>query len=368
MCTDLVAERAVTVEPSMSLGTRHLLRAHGLSGLAVAAADAGEFRVDGDTLDGIRRDWDGCRAWSLAVDRETTRFSDIATRAQRDYRLARPIILKGPAVARHYRRPELRSYLDVDVLIPSDEMVVWAAVLRAMGLWAPAPEVKATADRQQHAVAFRRVGVPRPVSIDLHTCMFVARGARDITYERLVHRSEKVIGLGYLALEPAAQLFVLALHFAQHPAGVQRLIWARDFLELGNTSVVSDARALAREHGASWCIEAALLRVEQVFGAPVWDAKASAPPLSTLTHVHSLERADFLHHVAVVSEFGPWRAGKYFVSRVTPQRYARVDGRIDWRSYRRNLRRAWRTAGRTRWLDLLGKRVGQSGERESRIL
>jgi hypothetical protein len=81
----------------------------------------------------------------------------------------RTVLLKGPATARLYHDPALRSAEDVDLLVEPSQAGTAAEVLESLGFRNPRAKARSH-EREAHAVAFYRSGA-LPACIDLHrTC------------------------------------------------------------------------------------------------------------------------------------------------------------------------------------------------------
>ncbi len=340
------------VSGAVATALRHFLRVHGLSGLAYSRIQEDGPFVPKAAAAGIRQDWATAQAWSSQVDRESERLGQAAMNETLADTLSSPILLKGAAVARRYRDPPVRTYLDLDLLVPPEEVRQWATVLMDRGYWAPPSEIFATARRYQEGVSFLQNAADGALSCDLHSCLFVERRARSLTYTALVPYTEPSPFPGLLQLQPAAQLVALALHFVHHYINVRRLVWIRDFLELGQDRVIRDARSLSSDKDVRWALEAALLAAEQVLGRSTW--KAGLPQRDRhsyrgLASMHEMEGPNYLHHLALVRELGPADGFSYLLSRVAPQRFARPGDRVDWMAARGWASKAMRRMLRTPW-------------------
>ena len=358
VCADLAAGRLPRTVPSEDgRMLRHLLRSHGLSGLAARATASERLNVAQPVRQAIERDWADAQRWATLLDEETARIGRAALGGASEG-LSPPILLKGAAVARRYSDPSLRPYTDIDLLVPADELERWARLLGRIGFRGPAPEIRAARRREQEGISLlleiRTVGV----SCDLHACLFIERRARDLTYEVLALQSEDSVHIGLLEPSVSAQLIVLALHLAHHPSCTWRMIWLRDFVELAAEPAVAAAREFAGHYGIDWALERALSAAESLLTFNLWGARLQAPEPFGLARVHQSHRTGYLRHVAVISELGLPTGARYFASRVDPNRFRLSTGGFDWRA----LSRWWFGAAlgltRTPWL---GWVVGPTG-------
>lgn len=326
-CRDLVADRCGMVIGPDALAFRHMAREEGLSGLAAVAVEAGRLVVPHATRERIRRDWSRTLHHSLLLDAECTRIGRLAQKTiVSGAPLSPPVLLKGPAVARRYGNPSVRTYVDLDFIVPTSEVRSWAAFLGKAGYWAPEPDVAAVEQRLREGVEFTS---GNGFSVDLHASIFVERRARRIDYSRLVDHIEPSPFAGVLQLRQYAQLLVLALHLAHHGASDHRLIWYRDFVELGDATGVRAARNLAEQHDLAWALETALVGVEEVLGRPEWNARPSPVPPFGLASVHRLGCPEYLRHVAVFRELGFGAGAHHLATRLDPRRFLSRDGRFD---------------------------------------
>lgn len=346
-CCALVADLPTeAVEGRAAVALRHLAREHGLSGLASVAVADGRLELPDAVVDGIRQDWAAAMHRSHLLDGVCGTLGRLARRR----RLSHPILLKGASVARRYQNPSVRTYVDVDLLVPAPEMPAWAAALAREGYWAPAPDVRLVERRYREGCAFIHPGGGHQV--DLHTSLFIERRARDLGYLALAEAGEASCFDGVLQSPHHVQLVVLALHLAHHAASDHRLIWSRDFIEMGAPEVVGHARRFAHRHGVEWALEQALSKVEGLLGSPRWGALAPGPARFGLARAHQSGPTEYLRHAAVGRELGPIAGLTLLASRLDPRRFI-VPGRgFDAGAARFWLRGAWVRARRTPWADL----------------
>ncbi len=349
-CADLAAGRAAgEVGDGDGRLLRHLARTHGLSGIAAKAMAEGSLRVSAAVASGVERDWADARHWASLLDRETARLGRAALSACASG-LSKPLLLKGAAVARRYLDPSLRTYTDVDLLVPQAEFEQWAEVLSGLGYRGPTAEIKAARRREREGVSLVLDAAGVAVSCDPHACLFVERRAREVTYAVLAPLSEPSPYAGLLEPSLAAQLLVLALHLAHHPRGAWRMIWLRDIVELASPPTVELARALAAAHHVGWALERALAATEELLGRKAWSAVPPPAEPFGLARVHQRRRAGYLRHAALVTELGPMAGARYFVSRVGPRRFGSGPG-IDLVAWWTWARRAVRRFAATPWLE-----------------
>lgn len=355
-CENLTAGRAVLpVAGVEAQALRQLLRIQGLSGVAARAIEDGSLELPERIASAVTQDWQTSRAWCEELDRECERIAAAALEAQAAAGLSAPVLLKGRAVARRYHDPTVRTYVDIDLLVPVGEIRAWSDLLRRLGYWAPEPEVEATRRRYQEGVSFTSGRWHGGFSCDLHGCLFIEHRARCLTYVEVAGRSEVSAFPGLLEPRLDMQLVVLALHLAHHTKDTWRLIWLRDFLELATPDAVESARSLAREYGVGWALELALHATEAVLHTPRW---GTSPPreLSLLARVHQVERSGYLRHLVLARDLGARAGAWYLWSRVTPRRFVKPDG-LDRQALSGWLRRVSRRSLRTSWSVALRRRL-----------
>lgn len=354
----LVAGREVgKIDARVASPLRHFVRLHAISGLASHAIDTGSLEVPVVAAQGIRRDWSEAANWSDMLDRECERIAhEIVLRGLEPA----PILLKGPAVAFRYGQPRLRTYLDIDLLVPAHEIDAWAGFLFELGYWAPAPEIKATRLRYQEGVALGRPMGAGTLTCDLHSSLFIERRAREVGYASIAENTEpSTFGPGLIQTDPGAQLLVLALHLVHHAKDVQRLSWLRDFVELGAVEQVEAARRLAQRYYVGWALEQALATVEDAIGTPVWNAQRPTLTPHGLAQVHQIEGTHYLRHIAMARELGPVAALRYAATRVTPRRFAGSGTGMDAKAATAWIRLAAGRIRKTPWKALLHRDGGR---------
>jgi hypothetical protein len=325
---------------------RSLVEGHGLGGLALRSLENGRLLLPANAADGIRADWRGARRWSAALDLELDR---IGRRVLDESGLSAPILLKGPAAARWYAEPSVRSYGDLDVLVPREEVGRWCSVLAALGYEAPDPWLYRNSLRFEHHVVFRRPTPSRDMLCEVHTRTFMERRARSIGHRTLVGLSEPSPFPGLRWCRAPAQLVVLALHLLHHRADTRRLIWLRDLIELGDRATVAEARSLADRMGVRWAVERALWGAERLLGEARWGA---APPPRAgfdLVGVLGLGDAGHLYQFARARDLGPVEGLRYLLSRLDPRRFTGAETGSRWGDARAWVRNHLDQAVTTPW-------------------
>lgn len=248
----------------------------------------------------------------------------------------RPLVLKGPAVARFYEDPRQRPYTDVDLLVPAQGLVAARDVLVEVGF----RQVKAHLRDMpfaSHEVKLLGTVEGSPLLCELHWCLFVQRDARQIQYSVLAENAEFDPALGALLPAAAQQLLILSLHWAHHSPAERLLIQTMDFVRVATPPVVDAAHALARRYGVEWALEQALADVAEIAGE-----RGRLP--GSLTSPAGLARAvrrggsPIRIILAQARELGLLDGTRFLVRAAGPRRFRSSDGTVDWKSYRRWMR------------------------------
>jgi hypothetical protein len=131
------------------------------------------------------------------------------------------VLLRGPAIARWlYDDETWRSYVDVDLLVPHGELEGAQEILAGLGFSDMTVEGVLTDDRPTHA---RTLGRGRDGAVvDLHYTVLGVRASPDAAWQVLGGQTEaiSVVGTPVEILTPPGRAFVVAVHAAQHGAGV----------------------------------------------------------------------------------------------------------------------------------------------------
>jgi len=325
---------------------RSLVEAHGLGGLAVRALEDGRLALPDEAADGIRVDWLAARRWSAALDLELERIGRLVLA---EPGLSPPILLKGPAVARWYADVSVRSYGDLDLLVPREEVGRWCRVLSSLGYEVPDPWEYRTSLRFEHHVVFRRPTPARDMLCEVHTRIFMERRARSIGHRALVTLSEPSPFPSLRWCSAPAQLLVLALHLLHHRSDTRRLIWLRDLIELGDRATVAAARTLAERLGVGWAVERALWGAERLLGEARWGAASPPRARFDLISVLGLGDAGHLYQLARARDLGPVEGVRYLLSRVDPRRFTGAETGSRWGDARAWIQKHLAQASATPW-------------------
>jgi putative nucleotidyltransferase-like protein len=155
----------------------------------------------------------------------------------------RPILLRGPALARLLYDDRVRAYGDIDLLVSLDDVAKAEGVLSELG-FTPSPNI--VHFQRDHAATWRRAD---RVDVDLHHTLVGVGGSPSDVWSALSSRIESMAvgGIEVEVLSPAASAMQIALHAAQHGVEVQRPM--RDL-----------ERALTRLPDETWDTAASLAR------------------------------------------------------------------------------------------------------------
>jgi hypothetical protein len=123
----------------------------------------------------------------------------------------RPIILKGMALAHQvYPRPELRTFADVDILLPREEIDAATNALCKVGWWQSSIE-EAIPDHHHGPVLFSRTG---SVVFELHHHILSGKNPFKVDVNRFLSNVDvaSIAGLDVHSLKPELMLFHICTH------------------------------------------------------------------------------------------------------------------------------------------------------------
>ena len=178
--------------------------------------------------------------------------------------------IKGPVLAEVvHARPDLRSYVDLDLLVPPErlgdalELLETAGCTLVEGNW---PLVRRIAPGQLHLVS------PGGTLVDLHWHVVNDRDAREggaMPTEALLSRTRMVaLADGRVpALDPVDTVVHLCVHGAQ--SGGNRLAWLVDIDRALAKTSLDEVVARALELRVGPMVEVMLRRTRKVLGTPV---------------------------------------------------------------------------------------------------
>ncbi|MBO0884712.1 MAG: nucleotidyltransferase family protein, partial [Mycobacterium sp.] len=177
------------------------------------------MRVDGAAADGLHETPAAVelqRSYAASVSAHTRALSDVELVVSAfDAAGLTPRVIKGPVLAEAvYRRPDLRSYVDLDVLVKPDEFESGLHALERAGARIHERNWSLVRDRELGEL---RLITPSAGAIDLHRHLFNDPRARaefpvDLVavHERL--RPVRLGGIVVQTLDPVDTVVHLALH------------------------------------------------------------------------------------------------------------------------------------------------------------
>jgi hypothetical protein len=175
---------------------------------------------------------------------------------------ARPVLLKGPAVAdRFYPDASLRTFADLDLLVPRSLLPAAVAALTDIGYSAREEFRPGFAAAFGHDVHLVGPGEGGRVDVELHWRIGDDPVANALDHARLVTRGVdiEIAGATVRVPSPADQLLVLAVHLLSDRA--KRLIWIHDLMLAADALGDDEWERLfadADELGLGWVLHRAL--------------------------------------------------------------------------------------------------------------
>jgi len=179
-----------------------------LTGLAMAAADAGVLQLTPAQHEALDHVHESAMIWTLVLERTLLRIAE-SFEAER----IRFVVLKGPVLAHTvYADPSLRPFGDLDLLVGTNDWPRACAVLETLGIHRRLPEPRTGFDARfgKAAVHLREDGL----EIDLHRTFVVGPVGLRIDAEEVAERSWafELGGRKLLRLEDTAILLNACLH------------------------------------------------------------------------------------------------------------------------------------------------------------
>ncbi len=173
-----------------------------------------------------------------------------------------PVLIKGPALAdRFYAAPEFRPFVDLDLIVPLDEVRSAVEVLTGeCGYTVVSQRWPASLERHGHAVELCRELGAHSLELELHWRISDDPLAAPLDHARLASGSAGLPGApGVLVPDLSKQLLVVALHILHHSE--RRLIWLLDLVAVGRAASEAQWRAafdLGETLGLAWVLHEAL--------------------------------------------------------------------------------------------------------------
>jgi Uncharacterised nucleotidyltransferase len=184
-----------------------------------------------------------------------------------------PLVLKGPVLAGAvYRRPDLRGYVDLDLLVAPPEFSIALLALERAGCTIFERNWPLVRDRGLGAL---RLTTPAGTVLDLHWHLFYERAVRravpvDLGVIRARARSVELAGRRVRTLDGLDTLVHLAVHAALD--GGDRLVWCKDIEQALLYRAVPDWDQVAdraQQWHAAPAVALMLGRARRCLGVPV---------------------------------------------------------------------------------------------------
>ncbi|MDQ4022017.1 MAG: nucleotidyltransferase family protein [Actinomycetota bacterium] len=246
------ATRAFPDAPLSDQSWSEILRlalAHRMTGLLCAAIDAGAFPATEVQMHQIRTAHTSAMVWVLLLERKLFPVIDLLTEANIETR-----VLKGAAVAHlDYSAPELRSFIDLDLLIRAEDFDHAVRVLAAAGFVRRLPEPRPGFDRRfDKGTTFEG---PGGYELDLHRTFVLGPWGLLVDLEGLWGDGQEVMIAGRtLCALSRGHRFLHACYHAALGDWPLRLGSLRDVAEMlrGAEGFATELRELA----SCWRVEA----------------------------------------------------------------------------------------------------------------
>lgn len=240
------------------------------------------------------------------------------------------LVLKGPALAALHDGPELRSYRDLDILVPATQFGAAARALEDAGCLVPPHDWTALREELGGEID---VFLPSGTHLDLHWHLINEKPDRlpyTIDLDELFARQrDLVLGTDRFATFSSTDT---ALHVALHAmlSGAQRLIAMKDLqlLLLSSDHTVEPLLARARDWHAEIPVRVALVRMDRAIGLPAevtvpaptgferpWARLAGA--VETISPLERIDRSFSLGRTFSRAARGGGGAGLSYVTRRT---------------------------------------------------
>jgi hypothetical protein len=291
---------------------------HRLAGLALAAAERANVRLDPETESQLQetRGRDAARALSV----ESAGLEVIRTLDQAGIR---SVVTKGPGIAHAFPQFSLRPYRDIDILVPPPQFEPAMRLLAGIGFVEPDDKrpprayVNGLCREGVNLVRGSQVG-----SVDLHQRIPPWVWGRRITFTHVIEKS-RIIALagGHVRVaDPLHNLLIAALHMISDKGrpGRELMIW-RDVAVLCRACDPAEAAREARRARIDWCLRLVLEELPP-YAQPrellsrVKDARPGAadsfrlrhllPPAMASRHqIHMVFRLPVLNGVALMAGY-----------------------------------------------------------------
>lgn len=228
-------------------------QAQGITGFLVQAINDGRVTDSDERRRAARDAHHAAASWTMLLEQTLLEVVGAWLRAGIDSR-----VLKGPALARLlYTDPSVRTYRDVDLLVPSASMDDAVELLVASGARRMSPELRRGFDRRfGKAVALASAAGPH---IDVHRTLATGRFGMYVPTDALFATSEPfVLGRTTVSALAAEERFLHACYHAAVGDPVPRLMTLRDVAQMLLLGDLDGDRV--RELAESWKARPVLAR------------------------------------------------------------------------------------------------------------
>lgn len=209
------------------------------------------------------------------------------------------LVIKGPVLSGAvYARPDLRTYGDLDVVVPARSFARAVELLTAAGAAFCEPDWQLAVSRRHGEVA---LGLPSGTVVDLHWHVVPIGAMRDrftVPMGPIIERARTVVLDGHpcRTLDPSDTVVHLALHAAL--CGGDRLGWLVDLHAaldpaVGDPPALDAVVATARGWGVEMALASQLDRVQRLLGPVPGVDDALGSPMARRTR-RATELADRL--------------------------------------------------------------------------
>jgi hypothetical protein len=317
------AERAAPEDPSRFVDAAV---AHRVVGAAAAALDADRLVVPAGQARAIRDAQAVGALRSALMRRELALVTEPLSAALE----TSPIVLKGPAIAdRFYTDPHLRSFADLDLLVPRERLGDAVAALEKLGYRERVELREGFGATHGHDVHMARAIGRQRADVELHWRVGDDALGEALSHGALADASVAAEGAVYRYPSPGDQLLVCAMHLLSDR--LKRLVWVEDLRRVSIALGEGGWRHTfdhARSLGLLWVLNRAL-----DYAAHHLDYRrerplpsGEPPPWGPLRAVEELDMRASLHLGRLAAL--PWRRRPHYLRDVLIPSRAGLQGTV----------------------------------------
>lgn len=234
------------------VGILYEIERHRLTGLAALASAEGRLELTDDQLELIAERDLRAQTQTVMAEYDLLQVTAALERIQVPYR-----VLKGSAYAhRHWPAPELRPFVDFDLLVRSEDLDHVVAICDQLGATRVQPELRRGFDRRfAKGVTMRG---PSGIEWDLHRTLSLGPLGFTIDLDALWNDPDEFVIASRRLLAPPvhAEFMHACLHVTT--TGTARLLSLRDVVTLGQHADLTKVAALASACRATACVQVAV--------------------------------------------------------------------------------------------------------------